>query len=82
MYALELETEVDENNEIHLKLPEQYPKKHAKVIVLMDVAAQKARKRTPSPRLANQGAKWYGDELQPAFDNGDWNDLFADGKQL
>ncbi|NEV60368.1 hypothetical protein [Thiorhodococcus minor] len=36
MNAIELEANVDENNELHLKLPEQHSGKHARVIVLLD----------------------------------------------
>ncbi|NBC49838.1 MAG: hypothetical protein GVY22_18050, partial [Gammaproteobacteria bacterium] len=36
MNAIEIEANVDENNELHLKLPEPYHGKHARVIVLLD----------------------------------------------
>ena len=38
MNAIELEADIDENNELHLKLPVQHQGKHARVIVLVDPA--------------------------------------------
>lgn len=39
MNAIELEADIDENNELHLKLPSQHRGKHARVIVLVDTGA-------------------------------------------
>ncbi|EIC21010.1 MULTISPECIES: hypothetical protein [Thiorhodovibrio] len=39
MQAIELETEIDENHEIHLKLPEDVKAVKARVVVLYNLAA-------------------------------------------
>ncbi|QWF69695.1 hypothetical protein KEF85_09935 [Methylomonas paludis] len=36
MQAIELHTTIDENHQIHLQLPEDYPPQAAKVIVLLE----------------------------------------------
>lgn len=80
MNAVEIEADVDENNELHLTLPGQHRGQHARVIVLLPStdehgAAPGLRRRKPSPRLANKGARIHGDDLAPAFSDEDWGDL-------
>jgi hypothetical protein len=36
MQAIELQTTIDENHQIHLQLPEDFPPQSAKVIVLLE----------------------------------------------
>jgi hypothetical protein len=36
MQAIELQTTIDENHQIHLQLPENYPPQSAKVIILLE----------------------------------------------
>ena len=36
MQAIELQTNIDENHQIHLQLPEDYPPQAVKVIVLLE----------------------------------------------
>jgi len=47
MNAIELEANVDENNELHLKLPEPYRGKHARIIVLLDSPESTAPAKAP-----------------------------------
>lgn len=79
MHAIEIETEIDENNEIHIKLPQQHQPGRARVIVLIEAdqgERGKSRKRTPSPRLAYKGAELHGDDIAPAFSQDEWGELY------
>ena len=48
MKAIEIETEIDEHHEIHIKLPDEYSEGKARVIVLIDKEelSSKTKKRT------------------------------------
>jgi hypothetical protein len=62
--AIEIAAEIDENSEIHIKLPDQQQAGPARVIVLLDSAREQTGAQSthsPSPRLANQGAKLHGE---------------------
>jgi hypothetical protein len=77
--AIEIAAEIDENSEIHIRLPHQQQPGPARVIVLLDSAREQARVKSthsPSPRLANQGAKLHGDDVEPVFSPSDWGDLY------
>jgi hypothetical protein len=79
MQAIEVEAEIDENNEIHIKLPKQHKPGHARVIVLLDAdrdIAAVPKKHRPSPRLANKGAELYRDDIAPAFSRDEWGELY------
>jgi hypothetical protein len=79
MEAIEIEAEIDENNEIHIKLPEPHGPGHARVIVLVESQQPKPaalRKHKPSPLLANKGAELHGDDIAPAFSEQEWGDLY------
>jgi len=76
--AIEIETKIDENGEILIKLP---PRRHAhaRVIVLLDTVPKPAigqTKHRPSPRLANRGAKLHGDDIAPALSLSEWGGLY------
>jgi hypothetical protein len=82
MHAIELETQIDANGEIHIQLPGRHRAAHARVIVLIDsdngsqpAGTQSEPVRQPSPRLANQGAVLRGDDVAPAFALDDWGAL-------
>ena len=45
MQAIELETEIDENHEIHLKLPENVKAGRAKVVVLFEDGTPETKSR-------------------------------------
>lgn len=79
MKAIELEAEVDENNEIHIKLPKQHRGERARVIVVLESeqgVAAKAPRHRPSPRLAFRGARLDGDDIEPAFTEEEWGALY------
>lgn len=79
MQAIEIEAEIDENNEIHIKLPTPHKPGHARVIVLLDAdqkAAVKPIKHRPSPYLAYKGAELHGDDIAPAFSQDEWGEIY------
>lgn len=79
MQALEMEAEIDENNEIHIKLPKPHKPGHARVIVLLDEDQDTVvapRKHRPSPRLAYKGAELHGDDTAPAFSQDEWGEMY------
>ena len=87
MHAIELNAQIDDRGEIHLKLPDPHARGQARVIVLYEPAPApelepqpEARptpdRRMPSPRLANRGAKLHGDDIAPAFAVEEWGDLY------
>ena len=80
MNAIEIEADVDDNNELHIKLPEPHRGQRARVIVLIPApgepeVASGASRHSPSPRLAFKGARVHGDDLAPAFSEEEWGDL-------
>ncbi|WP_373508595.1 hypothetical protein [Thiocapsa sp.] len=70
MQAIEIDTEIDDNGEIHIKLPEPRRPGPARVIVLFD-ADKEARaepvKHRPPPSLAGKGARLHGDDVAPVL---------------
>jgi hypothetical protein len=79
MLAIEIETEIDENSEIHIKLPRPQRRGPARVIVLLDADQAEPvapKKHRPSPRLAFQGAVLHGDDLAPALTPSEWGELY------
>ena len=80
MNAIAIEANVDENNELRIKLPEQHRGQHARVIVLFPSthqpdAGNPPRHHKPSPQLAHKGALIHGDDLTPAFSDEEWGEL-------
>lgn len=55
MQAIELETEIDENHEIHLKLPDNVRAHRAKVVVMYEDATS-----TPGPDNAGKATRVFG----------------------
>lgn len=79
MQAIEIETQIDDNGEIHIKLPQQHQRGNARVIVLFDADRDDRNgpnPHKPSPRLAGQGAKLHGDDVAPAFSQDEWGELY------
>ena len=69
MQAFEIETEIDSNGEIHIRLPLPRQAGPARVIVLLDTdqASQaEPQRHQQSPRLAGQAAWLHGDDIAPA----------------
>ena len=53
MQAIELQATIDENHQIHLQLPDDYPPQVAKVIVLLEtISAPPLKKRHPKQAKA------------------------------
>jgi hypothetical protein len=79
MQAIEIETEINDNAEIHLKLPRGLEPGPARVIVLIEareaVPAGPSR-HEPPPELAWKGAEVHGDDIAPAFTLEEWGDLY------
>lgn len=79
MQAIEIEAQIDENGEIHIKLPQRRPPGPARVIVLFDTdqaGRGEPTKHRPSPRLARKGARLHGDDIAPAFSQEEWGGLY------
>jgi len=79
MLAIEIDAEIDDNSEIHIKLPRPQRRGPARVIVLLDAdqpTSVALKRHAPSPRLAFQGAVLNGDDLAPALTPGEWGDLY------
>jgi hypothetical protein len=70
MQAIEIEAEINDNAEIHLKLPRGLEPGPARVIVLIEareaVLTGRWRHERP-PELAWKGAEVHGDDIAPAF---------------
>ncbi len=79
MQAIEIETEINDNAEIHLKLPRGLEPGPARVIVLIEareaVPAERSR-HEPPPELAWKGAEVHGDDIAPAFTLEEWGALY------
>jgi hypothetical protein len=78
MQAIEIEAQIDDNAEIHLRLPHGLEPGPARVIVLIEAreAVQTGRSRhEPPSELAWQGAELHGDDIAPAFTPEEWGDL-------
>lgn len=81
MLAIEIDAEIDDNSETHIKLPRPQRRGPARVIVLLDAdqSAPVAPKRhAPSPRLAFKGAQMNGDDLAPALTTSEWGELYGE----
>jgi hypothetical protein len=79
MHAIKINAEIDNNGEIHLKLPPPRRPGPARVIVLFDPDQPiqvGGRGHRPSTRLAGQGARLHGDDIAPAFSPEEWGDLY------
>jgi hypothetical protein len=78
MQAIELTTEIDENREIHLKLPADVRARAARVVVLYEEPAAEASEHPPEPKPVKLGlfcdAIWMSDDfddpLPDAFSTG------------
>jgi hypothetical protein len=80
MQAIEIDTTIDDNGEIHIKLPEPRRPGPARVIVLFEGDPQVAPgpiKHRPPASLANKGARLHGDDIAPVLfvDSEDPNDF-------
>ena len=79
MQAIEIEARIDDNGEIHIKLPQPRPPGPARVIVLFDTDQESRTEPTrhrPSLRLADQGARLHGDDITPAFAPEEWGEIY------
>ncbi len=79
MQAIEIDTKIDDNGEIHIKLPEPRRPGPARVIVLFEADPQTEPgpvKHRPPASLAGKGARLHGDDIAPAFPLDDWGDLY------
>ena len=74
MQAIELETEIDENHEIHVKLPDAVRAGKARILVLYD--------ETTSERKPRKFGQFRGQvEMSDDFDDPLQDDLRASGKR-
>lgn len=79
MQAIEIDTRIDDQGEIHIKLPQPRPPGTARVIVLFESEEGRpaeVKRHRPSSRLANRGARLHGDDIAPAFTLEEWGDLY------
>jgi len=79
MQAIEIDTEIDDNGEIHIKLPQPRRPGPARVIVLFDTDQEERTepaKHRPPASLAGKGARLHGDDIAPAFSAEEWGDLY------
>lgn len=79
MQAIEIDTEIDDNAEIHLQLPRGLKSGPARVIVLIEAQAAgqtECPRHEPPAELAWQGAELHGDDIAPAFTLEEWGDLY------
>jgi hypothetical protein len=60
MQAIELETEVDENHEIHLKLPADVRVRKARVVVLYEESDTANSQNAPTQPLAVRSPRAFG----------------------
>ena len=79
MQAIEIEARIDDNGEIHIKLPQPRPPGPARVIVLLDTDQENRTeppRHRPSLRLADKGARLHGDDITPAFAPEEWGEIY------
>jgi hypothetical protein len=79
MQAIEIDATIDDNGEIHIKLPEPRRPGPARVIVLFEADPQAQPgpiKHRPPASLAGKGARLHGDDIAPAFSLEEWGDLY------
>ncbi len=50
MQAIEIETEIDENHEIHIKLPKEVQARKARVVVMYDEPSSEVQEQQPQER--------------------------------
>jgi hypothetical protein len=60
MQAIELETEIDENHEIRLKLPEAIRARKARVVVLYDDTESETVRDVPTQQDAAKPSREFG----------------------
>lgn len=78
MQAIELETEIDENHEIHLKLPEEVKAGKAKVLVLYEQAddqidiEQPPKQRKPVKLGLFRDQIWMSDDFDEPLPDEFW----------
>jgi len=79
MQAIEIDAQIDDQGEIHIKLPQPRPPGPARVIVLFEgpegIPAGRPRHRPPA-ELAWKGAQVHGDDMAPAIALEEWGDLY------
>ncbi len=67
MQAIELNTEIDDNHEIHIKLPAEVRAREARVVVLYEQPATEASQQQPEPKPIKLGlfrdAIWMSDDF-------------------
>jgi hypothetical protein len=76
MQAIELTTEIDENQEIHLKLPPDVRAREARVVVLYEQPGAEAPGQHPEPRPIKLGlfrdAVWMSDDFDDPLPDAFW----------
>jgi hypothetical protein len=76
MQAIELETDIDENNEIHIKLPADVQAREAKVVVLYEQPAAQAPEQQSEPKPIQlglfPGAVWMSDDFDDPLPDNFW----------
>ncbi|MBK1642146.1 hypothetical protein CKO12_09705 [Chromatium okenii] len=74
MYAEKLVLKANQHGVLQ-GLPVVAPHQEVEVILLIADCSEPlpVKRRQPSPRLANQGARLQGDDIQPAIALEDWN---------
>lgn len=61
-------------------LPPLAPNEEVEIIVMRKEPVSPRSGHRPSPRLVHSGAKFMGDDIEPAFTAEEWGELFQDGK--
>lgn len=81
MYAEKFILKANQQGILH-GLPTVAPHQEVEVILLIADRPQPlpAKRRKPSPRLANQGARLQGDDLAPAIPLADWGAIYGDAE--
>ena len=76
MQAIELETNIDENNEIHIKLPAEVQAREARVVVLYEQPAAQAPAQQAETRPIKLGlfrdAVWMSDDFDDPLPDDFW----------
>jgi hypothetical protein len=76
MQAIELTTEIDENQEIHLKLPADVRARAARVVVLYEEPATEASEQPPDAKPVKLGlfrdAIWMSDDFDDPLPDVFW----------
>lgn len=76
MQAIELETEIDENQEIHIKLPADVRAREARVVVLYEQPAADLSEQVPKHRPVKlglfPGTVWMSDDFDDPLPDDFW----------